>query len=370
MMDYEKLAQVLLDHSVKARPGDWVTISGTSLAEPLVRALYRQTLRVGAHPSVILTFPEWEEIFYAEASEEQLDYVPPLRWTAVEKADCHISILSEANTRALSSADPGRQARRKAAERQLMERYLERSASGEYRWCVTLYPTPAFAQDADMGQLEFENFVHRACLLDQDDPVAAWQAVSRRQAALVERLTGADEIHLLGRGTDLRLSVKDRTWLNADGTHNFPDGEVFTGPVEASVEGRIRFTYPAAHFGREVEGVELVFDGGRVVEARAGKNEAFLQSMLDTDEGARHVGEFSFGANPGIQRFIKNTLFDEKIGGTVHLALGSSYPETGGVNQSAVHWDMVCDLREGGKVYVDGELFAEDGRFVAHEPAR
>lgn len=365
----EKLAHVLVRYSVRAGPGDYMTISGSSAAEPLIKAVYREALRAGAMPTVLMTFPEAEEIYYAEAQEEQLDIVTPIRWTSVEKADCHVSILSEVNTRALTHVDPAKQARRRKADRPLLERYLERAAKGEYRWCVTLYPTAGYAQDAEMGLTELEDFIYRACLLDQDDPVRAWREVSRRQEELIDFLTPADELHLVGPGTDLRFSVKGRTWINADGSHNFPDGEVFTGPVEESVEGRVAFTYPAVLYGREVEGVELVFERGTVVDARAKKNQEFLLSMLDTDEGARRVGEFSFGANPGIQTFTKNVLFDEKIGGTVHLALGASYPETGGLNKSAVHWDMVCDLRQQGRVYVDGQLFAENGQFLLPRPA-
>lgn len=360
----EKMARVLVRYSVRAGPGDFLTISSTTAAEPLVKAVYREALRAGAVPSVLMSFPEAEEIYYAEAQGEQLDLISPIRWATVEDVDCHIRIEGDLNTRALSNVDPAKQARRRKADQPLLERYMERAAKGEYRWCVTLYPTPGYAQDAEMSLTELESFVYGACLLDQDDPVQAWEEVSRRQQGLVDFLSRADEIHLVGPDTDLRFSVKGRTWINADGTYNFPDGEVFTGPVEESFEGRIAFSYPAVIYGREVEGVELEFRGGSVVQARAQKNEAFLHSMLDTDEGARRVGEFSFGANPGIQTFIKNTLFDEKIGGTIHLALGASYPQTGGVNKSAVHWDMVCDLRNGGRVLVDGELFAENGQFL------
>jgi aminopeptidase len=241
---------------------------------------------------------------------------------------------------------------------------LEREAKGEVHWTGTLHPTQAFAQDAEMSLREFEDFVYKGCLVHEPDPIKAWKKISREQQRIVDWLNKARKIHVVGPDTDLKLEVTGRKWVNCDGHQNFPDGEVFTGPIEDSLNGHIRYTYPACIYGREVEDVRLQFKDGKVVKATAAKNEEFLLKMLETDKGARYVGEFSFGTNYGIQRFTKNTLFDEKIGGTIHLAVGKGFPESGSKNKSAIHWDMVCDLRDGGEVRVDGTLFLKDGKIL------
>jgi aminopeptidase len=282
----------------------------------------------------------------------------------VEDVDASISIWTETNTKALTNVDPTKQARAQAARRPISQRFLERAAKKELKWTTTAYPTPAFAQDAEMSLREFEDFLYSAALVHEPDPIAAWQAISKQQQRLVDWLKDKDQIRLVGPDTDLSLSVKGRSWVNCDGHENFPDGEVFTGPIEDSINGHVRFTYPASYSGREVEDVRLWFESGKVVKATAAKNEKFLLAMLDTDERARFLGEFAFGTNQGVQRFTKNILFDEKIGGTVHMALGRGYPETGSQNRSAIHWDMICDLRQDGEVWVDGVLFAKDGRFL------
>ncbi|HEU68603.1 MAG TPA: aminopeptidase [Candidatus Acetothermia bacterium] len=360
----EAMAKVLTGYSLAVKEGDLVRIQGGAEGAPLLLALYEEILGRGAHPWVQLGLDGAEEIFYKRASDAQLDFIPKFVAEMIEEIHASISVWTETNTKRLTGADPARQARRAQAMRPLSERFLARAARKELRWTGTLYPTPAFAQDAEMSLREFEEFVFGACLVGEEDPIAAWKDISRRQQALIEWLAPRTEIHVAGPDTDLRLKVGGRTWVNCDGHENFPDGEIFTGPIEDSVEGRIRFTYPAIFHGREVEDVRLEFKGGRVVKASAAKNEEFLLKMLDTDEGARYVGEFAFGTNPGVQRFTKNTLFDEKIGGTIHLALGKGYPESGSKNSSAIHWDMVCDLRQGGEVRVDGKLFVKDGTFL------
>jgi aminopeptidase len=282
----------------------------------------------------------------------------------VEQIDAAIGIWSEVNTKQLTNANPNKQARRSVARRSLSERFLERAAKKQLRWTATIHPTHSFAQDAEMSLREFEDFVYKGCLVHEPDPIKAWRKISKEQQRLVDWLNKAREIHVVGPDTDLKLEVTGRKWINCDGHENFPDGEVFTGPVEKSVNGHIRYTYPACHFGREVEDVRLRFKEGKVIKATAAKNEEFLLKMLETDKGARYVGEFAFGTNSGIQRFTKNILFDEKIGGTIHLALGKGYPESGSKNKSAIHWDMVCDLRKGGEVHVDGTLFLKDGKIL------
>ncbi len=359
-----KWARVLVDYSLSVQPEQLVVIHGTPLAAPLIREVYRLVLERGAYPVVQVALPGLAEIFYKTASERQLAFVTPDERLGPEQADALLRILSESNTKALSGVDPVRQQLAQRARTELRQTYLERAAAGKLNWCVTLYPTEAYAQDAEMSLAEYEEFVLRAGFLDRDDPVAAWREQSALQARLIEWLADKREVHVRAPDTDLRLSIAGRRFVNADGRKNFPDGEIFTGPVEDSVEGTIRFSYPSMVQGRQVEDIRLWFEGGRVVKAAAARNEPFLHRMLETDEGARYVGEFAFGLNWAISRFTGNILFDEKIGGTLHLAIGAGYPETGGRNRSAVHWDMICDLREESEVWIDGQLFMKDGRIL------
>jgi aminopeptidase len=283
-----------------------------------------------------------------------------------EQANATLGIAASANTRTLTNVDPARQAIQQRAQRELMHIRQQREAEGQLHWCGTLYPTPAHAQDAEMSLAEFTELVFGACFLNDEDPGAAWAELGRQQQRYVDWLKGKHQVLVLGPDTDLRLSIEGRTFINSDGKRNFPSGEVFTGPVEDSANGTIRYTIPSIYGGRPVQDIRLRFESGRVVEASAAQGDAFLQQMLDLDSGARYLGEFAFGNNFGITKGIRNILFDEKIGGTIHLALGNSYPETGGRNVSALHWDMICDLRPGaggGEVWVDDELFCKDGQF-------
>ena len=357
------MAKIIVEYSTRIKEGDLVLIYGSTMAAPLVTELYKFALQRGAHPHTRITLPGLEEVFYSHAGDAQLDFLSPLDQYIYEEFDVVISILSETNTKSLSNVDPTRQARVQRARRPILETFMQRGASGDLRWCATLFPTDAYAQDAEMSLGEYEDFVFNAAMVHEPDPMAAWQALSRRQQEIADWLNGRKTVHIIGPDTNLILGIEGRTFINADGHENFPDGEIFTGPEESVTKGHVRFTYPAVDSGREVEDVQLWFDGGKVVKATAAKNEAFLLSMLDTDEGARRLGEFAIGLNPDITRFTKNVLFDEKIGGTIHMAVGAAYPETGGVNQSAIHWDMVCDLRQSGQVWVDGELLCENGTF-------
>jgi len=360
----ETVAKILVDYSVKVRPNQLVRISGDPEGTPLILAVYQRVLERGAHPFLQVGLGEAEELLYTYASDAQLDYLPRFRKDMIEQIDASVGIWTDVNTKRLTNADPGRQSRRAAAMRPLTDRFLERAAKKELRWTGTVYPTQAFAQDAEMSLRELEDFIYKACLVHKPDPIKAWRKISKEQQRVVDWLNKARQIHVVGPDTDLKLEVTGRKWINCDGHENFPDGEIFTGPIERSVNGHIRYTYPACDYGREVEDVRLWFKDGKAVKATAAKNEEFLLRMLETDKGARYVGEFSFGTNPGIQRFTKNILFDEKIGGTIHLALGKGYPETRSKNQSAIHWDMVCDLRQGGEVHVDGTLFLKDGKIL------
>lgn len=359
-----RLAEVIVGHSLAVSPGQLVVIEGPTLAAPLVRELCRFVLRAGAHPRARLVVEGAQELRLSLAGDPQLDWVDPLFREHVEHADARVVILADFNTRALSGIDPRRLARVKRARGPYLSRLLERAAAGELAWVVTAYPTNAAAQEAGMSLRDYSELVFGAALLDRDDPVAAWRELGERLHRLGEWLGGVRELRVVGPGTDLSFSVEGRTWIPCDGLQNLPDGELFTAPVEDSVEGEIRFTYPAVYDHRAVEDVCLRFRAGEVVEASAARGQGFLDEMLALDEGARRVGEFAFGLNEAVTRFTGETLFDEKIGGTVHLALGEAYPESGGVNRSALHWDMVCDLRRGGEVYADGELVYRDGRFL------
>lgn len=360
----ERLAGVLVDYSTRVRKGDLVCIDTGPAAAPLVREVWRRVLDAGAHPHLRLDVDGAPELLLRDGSDAQLDWVSPLRKAEVERADVRIAIEADVNTRGNTGVDPERQAHSERAREPLRRVHFARASAGELRAVVTVYPTDATAQDADMSLSEYEDFVYHAGLLDRDDPVAEWEALGKTYGRLAGWLDERQEIRIVGDGTDLTLGVGGRTWVPCDGRENFPDGEVFTGPVETKVDGVIRFSYPASYAGRRVSGVELEFKAGEVVRADAAEGETFLREMIALDDGARHVGEFSFGLNEAVSEFTGHTLFDEKIGGTVHLALGASYPESGGQVQSALHWDLVCDLRQGSEVFADGEVVYRDGRFV------
>ncbi|MCR4393382.1 MAG: aminopeptidase [Dehalococcoidales bacterium] len=360
----EKMAELLVDYSVGVKRGDKVAIQGETLAEPLLKAIYTKVLQAGGHPFLLVSPPGIDEILYRFASDEQLKHVPPPVKLIMDTYDVRISIGAESNTRALTSVDPAKIVTRQQSRTELMRTFMQRAARGELRWTYAIYPIDAYAQDAEMSLSEYEDFVFTACLGDVNDPVGYWKRFSAWQQKIIEWLNGKKKIHIVAPETDLYLSVEGRKFLNCDGHENMPDGEIFTGPVEDSIEGHVYFSYPAIENGREVSGIRLWFEKGQVVKATAEKNQEFLLKTLDTDEGARRVGEFAFGTNRGITSFTRQILFDEKINGSFHMALGASYPETGGKNESAIHWDMICDMRSGGEVTVDGELFYKDGKFV------
>jgi aminopeptidase len=359
-----KLAQVLVRYSTEVRPGELCAIEGESPAEELIQAIYEEVLRAGAHPVVMMSPARAQSAFFALASEEQLDHVSPVTRQLTENADVRIRVLASANPRELSEVAPERQVRRQRAGAEVMERMMARSAAGELRWALCQYPTNGYAAEAEMSLSGYEDFLYGACLCDREDPVAAWRAQSEHVGRLAVWIEGREEVHIEGPGTDLRLSIAGRHFIAADGKRNMPDGEFFTGPVEDSAQGTIAFHLPTTYGGREVGGVRLRFQAGKVVDATAERGEELLHQMLDSDPGAKRLGELGIGTNFSIERGTRSILFDEKIGGTVHLALGRSYPETGGVNESSLHWDMICDLRRGGTVTVDGEVLQRDGEFL------
>jgi aminopeptidase len=359
-------AKILIDHSTHVSPGDKVAITTTTTAEPLVRALYQLVLERGGQPHVLFDLEGQDELLFAHATGDQLDFVPLFHKMAFEEFDVLIKIRAETNTRALGSVDPQRQARRQKAMFSLIQAQLERGADKSLRWQSTLYPTNAYAMEAGMGFNEYQDFVFRAMHADEDtpDPVAHWQGVEKEQQRIIDRIQGGDRVELKGPNVDLSLSIKERIFKNASGEHNMPDGEIYTGPVEDSASGWVRYTYPAMHHGRIVEGIELKFEAGKVVQASAKGNQDYLLKLLDTDSGSRYIGEFAIGTNFEIDRFTKSILFDEKIGGTFHMALGAGYPETGSLNKSDIHWDMICDLRKDSEIRVDGEVVYKNGEFV------
>ncbi|HSZ56555.1 MAG TPA: aminopeptidase [Tepidisphaeraceae bacterium] len=360
-----KLSDVLVNYSVGVQRGQSVRISGSPVAQPLVVELYRSVLQAGGQPLVRMIPDELAEIFYKNAGDEQLRYFSPITIYEIEQIDCTIGIWADQNTKALTGCDPKKIGLAQAARKQYMEIFLRRAAEGQLRWTGTQFPSNAAAQDAEMSLAEYEDFVFKAGMLDRPDPVGAWKRLSERQQRLVELLNGKSDYHVVAaNGTDVRMSVAGHRWINCDGHENFPDGEVFTGPVVDSVNGTIHFSFPAVHHGREVQDVRLKFRDGKVVDASAAKGEDFLISMLDTDSGSRFLGECAIGTNYQIRNYTRNTLFDEKIGGTVHFALGAGYPETGNSNQSGLHWDMVVDLRPGGYIEIDGNKFNVDGKFT------
>jgi len=381
---HAKLADVIVRYSTRVKPGDLVCIVSDPVAMPLIVATYEAVLRAGGNPYWQPRSELLDEAKVTLGSKEQLTYLNPLQMDQVEKIDVHIGFWAEQNTKAMSRIDPSRVAMMQAARKPISKRFLERAAlamenkPGGLRWCGTQYPTLASAQDAEMSLSQYEDFVFGAGLLDHPDPLAAWEAIHVRQERVREYLQTVTELtfkvppHAGHDGTNLVVNVdpKRSRWINCAGHENFPDGEVFTGPQ--GVDGHVNYSFPAVYQGREVHGVRLAFKGGRVVDASAKKNEEFLIKMLDQDAGARNLGEIAVGTNYSIKEFSRNTLFDEKIGGTFHAAVGAGYPESGSANESGLHWDMVCDLRNdgpiaglpGGEIAGDGKVFHRNGRFL------
>jgi len=349
----EKLAEILVDYSVGVSKGDVVMVGTDVDGAPLAKAVYRRVMQRGGFPRLKVYLPEVTRIYFEEASDEQIGTLLPIDMDEYKASQCLIRISAPANLAETANVEPGKQ----SARRRTMKPVTNWIMGGKVRWCGCNFPCNALAQKAEMSLEEYEDFVYGATNVD-------WAALSREQEAIKQLFDGGRQVHLIGEGTDLTFSIEGRPGVNCDGHYNMPDGEVFYSPVEHSAEGYITFSYPAIYMDREVEEVRLTFSQGKVVEARAAKNEEFLLKMLDTDPGARRIGEFGIGTNHGITKFTRDILFDEKIGGTIHLALGQSYPEAKGENDSAIHWDMIADLRRGGEIQVDGRTVQRDGKFL------
>lgn len=359
----DKLADILVNYSVEVKPGDWAIILGNMVAESLLAEIQKYVLRAGGHTSIMMTSDKFSEIRIKESNEDQLKHITPSERMVFEDADVLINIVANQNTRSMAAADPTKQQIRGAARQDLMNTYKQRSASNELRWVISNFPCDALAQEADMSLADYEDFVYQATYADQADPVKEWQRIHKEQERLVKWLKGRKKVELRSPNIDVSMSLEGRTFINADGKNNMPSGEIFTSPVEDSTNGWAEYTYPAIAGGREVDGIRLEFKDGKVVKATAEKNEEFLLKMLEMDEGASLLGELGIGTNYAIDRFTKSILFDEKIGGSIHMAVGTGFPEAGGKNDSALHWDMICDMREDSEIVVDGELFYKDGKF-------
>ncbi len=364
----ERLADLVVDYSLGLGEGQVLRIDGFQAAAPLAVALYRSALEAGANPYTNLTLEGLRELLVEHGTDEQISYISPVQWKEIDTLDAVVTIWSESNTRSFTRADERRHSALIASQRRLANRRWERISEGRMRWCGTLHPTNAHAQDADMSLADYESFFFGACHADKQSPAAHWRELAGRLQTRAEELVSVRELRIVGPDTDLRVGVGGRTWIAADGHYNLPDGEVFTSPRETETEGEIRYTFPAIFQGREVEDIRLRFEGGVVVSAEASRGQAYLERLLELDPGARILGEVAFGLNYEIDRFTRNILLDEKIGGTMHFALGAGFRQAGGENSSALHWDMICDLREEGEVYADGELVWRAGAFL-DEPA-
>ena len=359
----KRLANLLVNYSTEVKKGDWVGILGDPNSLPILRDIFEAVIDAGGNPTLIMNDAYMQRYFLRNASQEQLEWIDPTLQQYTSEADVYIRVSASENTRAMTSISGKRMQDYRAAQSEILTTRLERSAKGEFRWVGTMFPSQGSAQEANMSLEEYEDFVYGACFCDLEDPAAEWRKLSEMQQHKVDYLEGKKNVKLQGPNIDLELSIEDRIFMNSDGKRNMPSGEIFTGPVEDSVNGWVRFSYPSIVGGRAVSGIEIKFEDGKVVEATAEQNEELLHAQLDTDAGARYLGEFAIGTNFGINKFTGSILYDEKIGGTIHMAIGMGYPETGSKNRSAVHWDMICDMRSDSQILVDGELFYENGAF-------
>ena len=358
----EKLAKLCVHYSVDLKPKEKVLIQGSESAFSLINEIYKECLLSDTHPLIIPRL-DVEYTYFKYAREHQLTFVSPFEKFVVENIDVLIDIFCEPNPKRLSNIDPAKIKMHRASRRELMEIFLRREAEGKWRWTGLPYPIDAQAQEAAMSLAEYENFVYSSCLVDKEDPIAEWKKIRQQQQKICEFLNQASEIRIVGEDTDLTFNVKGRKWINCSGEKNMPDGEVFTGPIENSANGTIRFTFPGVYLGREVEDIALTFKDGKVVKASATKGDELLQQLLKI-EGANRIGEAAIGTNYGITRFTKSMLFDEKMVGTIHIALGFSMPESKGVNKSAIHWDILKDMKKDGEIYADNKLFYKNSKFL------
>lgn len=362
---WDKYAQVLVDYSTDVQKGDTVQIRATSAeAKDLVKAIYKRVLEKGGHPIVRTSIVDLADTFIKYASDEQLDYVDPITKMEYETIDKFISIGAPLNTKSMARADLNKLSRRGKATKQLSEILMSRAAKGEASWVIGDFPTNALAQEAKMSLDEYTEFLINSCYLNCEDPVAKLKELDAKQTKWAEYLNNVKQIHITGEKTDITFNVEGRRWISCSGKNNYPDGEVFTSPVEDGINGEIYFDFPQNYRGNEAHGVHLWIENGLIVKAQAEKGQDFLHAMLDMDEGSKGIGEIAIGTNEEIQEVTGNILFDEKIGGSIHMAVGASYPETGGKNVSGLHWDLIKNMKNGGKIYADGTLIYENGKML------
>ncbi|MEW9096235.1 MAG: aminopeptidase [Clostridiaceae bacterium] len=359
-----KLAKLLVNYSTEVKPGDFVLVQCEEVCTPWMAEVVKEALKAGAHVETLIDSAEVNNIKLKYASKEQLEEEKFIQKQAIEKADVWLTAWGTVNTKINSNVDSDKIQSSSKGSSSWRKIYSERMGDGSLRWCGTQFPTHADAQEGSMSLDEYEEFVYGAGLLDSDNPVEEWKKISREQERWIKYLDNKKELHILSEGTDIKVKIEGRKWINCDGKVNFPDGEIFTSPVEDGIDGYITFSFPGIYSGKEIEGIKLKVEKGKVVEATADKGEDLLKALLLTDEGASYFGEVAIGTNYGIKQFTRNMLFDEKIGGTIHMAIGDSMPEAGGKNRSTIHWDMLCNMRNGGKLYADGELFYENGEFI------
>jgi len=360
----KKLANLLVNYSTEVKPGDFVFVVSDEVASPWMAEVVKEAIIAGAHVETLINSQEVNEMKLKYSSEEQLLENNFIMETTLKRADVWLTAWVTRNTKANSNVDSKRIQLSSKGAASWRKVYSEKMGDGSLRWCGTQFPTHADAQEASMSLSEYEDFVYGAGLLDKEDPATEWKRISLEQERWVKYLDTKKELHIVSEGTDMSVQIANRKWINCDGKVNFPDGEIFTSPIENGVNGHITFSFPGIYSGKEIEGIKLEVEGGKVVKATADKGEELLHALLATDEGSERFGEVAIGTNYGIQKFTKNMLFDEKIGGTIHMAIGDSMPEAGGKNKSVIHWDMLCNMRNGGKIYADNELFYENGMFI------
>jgi aminopeptidase len=360
----QKLAKLIVKYSMYVKKGESILLSIPTNAEPLALEIYREVLRAGAHPWLVPVTERISEVFFEEAAEHQLKYKSPFRKYIYENIDGYIAVLADSNTRHLSNVPSEKLATVSAASAEIHKIVMERTARGDLKWCGLPYPTEAMAQEASMSLSEYERFVYSSCMVDREDPVNEWKKISKGHEKMIKELNKVSKLEFYGQDTDLSMLVKGRKWINCDGKLNMPDGEVFSAPLENSVNGKIRFTFPGIYMGKEIEDISLVFKGGKIQKAKAEKGEKLLRSLIAIDDGAKRLGEVAIGTNYGITKFTKNILFDEKLGGTIHMAIGIGYPECGAKNVSAIHWDMIKDMKKDAEIVADGQTIYRNGKWL------
>jgi aminopeptidase len=358
----EKLAKLCVEYSVAVKPKEKVVIRGSVQAAPLMTEIYRQCLLSDAYPWLLPNLYA-EYTFFENAKGHQLKFVSPFDKFIYENLDVLITVLAEPNPKRLSNIDASKIGTFQASRFELAEILHKREAEGKLRWTLFPFPISDGAQEASMSLPEYEDFVYSSCLIDKRDPIAEWKKIRKQQDKICAFLNKKTKIHITGEDTDLTYSCKGRKWRSCWGDKNMPDGEVLTSPVENSVNGKIRFTYPGVYLGREVEDITLTFKKGKVTKATAAKGQDLLKEILKI-KSADRLGETAIGTNNNITRFTKNILFDEKMGGTIHMALGNGIADTGSKNHSAVHWDILKDMKKNGEIYADNELFYKNGKFL------